>query len=570
MRERRARRGTAIALVTVVVGLLVGPASAAAQPETVSGPVRFEAGPGTVLELDDGRRFLDTLEVRLTPGGSPVLINELSMDDYLAGVAEMPPRWHPEALKAQAVAARSYVWRAIQRGTYESRGLGYDICGTVACQVFTGTRVVEESPLGQRWRDAVDETSGQVLLDDEGRPILARYFSSSGGRTLPNEVVFPETGSFPYLVGVEDPDDELSPLHRWEATFTRDEFDDVLSRGESLGAAVPVAEVERDGGVRDPHAEVVVTGQDGTTVRVGAQAFREFVSRVAPQRHPERFPGTRPDGARTMPATLPSSRFSFEVTDEEVVIRGLGWGHGVGMGQYGAQGKAMRGLDHAEILAEYYNGLAPESHGDLPERVRVGLDLEATSGIRADGPVRLVADGEEVTSRALGRWGVEAADGGLRLVPPEARERGLEVGPTVRAGQALGGRDHLAVEASVNKPVELRLVVRDDQGDRVLRRDLGVADEGTHGATWRYEDQEGERVGAGRYEVALLGVDEAEVTDGEALEVEVAASERASGDGPLADTWLGRLLASPVRLAVVLLALLVVVAAGRGLLRSRR
>jgi stage II sporulation protein D len=568
MGERRARRGTAIALVTV--GLLAAPASSVAQPEAVSGPVRFEAGPGTVLELDDGRRFLDTLEVRPTPGGSPVLINELSMDDYLAGVAEMPPRWHPEALKAQAVAARSYAWRAIQRGTYERRGLGYDICGTVACQVFTGTRVVEESPFGQRWRDAVDETSGQVLLDDEDRPILARYFSSSGGRTLPNEVVFPETGSFPYLVGVEDPDDELSPLHRWEVTFTREEFDDVLSRGESLAAAVPVAGVERDGGLRDPHAEVVVTGQDGTTVRVGAQTFREFVSRIAPQRHPERFPGTRPDGARSMPATLPSSRFSFEVTDDEVVVEGLGWGHGVGMGQYGAQGKAMRGLDHEEILAEYYNGLTPESHDDLPERVRVGLDLEAAAGIRADGPVRLVADGEEITSRALGRWGLEASGGALRLVPPEARERELEVGPTVRAGEALGGRDHLAVEASVNKPVELRLVVRDEQGDRVLRRDLGVAEEGTHGATWRYEDQDGEPVDPGRYEVALLGVDEDESRDGEALEVEVAAPERGAGDGPLGDTWLGRLLGSPLRLGAIALGLLVVVGAGRGLQRSRR
>jgi SpoIID/LytB domain protein len=569
MRDRRSRRGAGVALLTVVVGLLAVPAAAAAEPVTSSGPLRIEADGDTVIQLDDGRRFVDTLEVRLGPDGSPILINELSMDDYLAGVAEMPPRWHPEALKAQAVAARTYAWRSIQRGTFDDRG--YDICGTVACQVFSGSRIVEESSFGHQWRAAVDDTSGEVLLDDEGRPILARYFSSSGGRTLPNELVFPDSGSFPYLVGVEDPDDELAPLHRWEATFTREQFDDVLSRGESLAAAVPVAEVERDGALRDPHAEVVVTGQDGTSVRVGAQAFREFVSRVAPQRHPESFPGPRPDGARSMPATLPSSRFSFGVTDEEVVVEGHGWGHGVGMGQYGAQGKALRGLGHAEILAEYYNGLTPERSDDLPDRVRVGLDLELATGVRAEGPVRLLADGEEVTARGLGRWGIEAAGGGLRLLPPEARDHELEVGPTTEAPQSLGGRDHVVVEASVNKPVELRMVVRDEQGDRVLRRDLGVADEGTHAATWRYEDEDGERVPAGRYQVTLVGVDEQEASDGRALDVEV---ERPAGglvgDGALGDTWLGRLLSSPARLAAVLLGLAAVSIAARGLSRSRR
>jgi stage II sporulation protein D len=569
MRRVRARRGVAVALVTALGTLAAPVIPAAAEPVTADGPVRFEAGPDTVLQLDDGRRFLDTLEVRLSPGGTPALINELSMDDYLAGVAEMPPRWHPEALKAQAVAARSYAWRAIQRGTYENRGLGYDICGTVACQVFTGTRVVEESSFGHRWRAAVDETSGEVLLDSDGRPILARYFSSSGGRTMPNEVVFPETGSFPYLVGVEDPDDELSPLHRWETTFTREQFDDVLSRGETLAAAVPVAEVERDGGVRDPHAEVVVTGQDGTTVRVGAQAFREFVSRVAPQRHPDSFPGTRPDGARSMPATLPSSRYAFEVTDAEVVIRGLGWGHGVGMGQYGAQGKAMRGMDYEEIVAEYYNGLTPQRPDDVPDRVRVGLDLDPTAVVRAEGPFRVVVDGEELATRALGGWTVEAVDGGLRVTPPEQRARDLEVAATTRAADALAGRDHVAIETTVNKPVELRLVVRDADGERVLRRDLGVADEGTHGATWRYEDEDGERVPPGRYEVALLGIDETEASDGEPLVVDVAATDRGSGDAP-GDGWAGRLLTDPVRLVAVLLALTAIALAARGLLRSRR
>jgi SpoIID/LytB domain protein len=528
--------------------------------------VRFEAGPDTVLELDDGRRFLDTVELRLAPDGTGVLINELSMDDYLAGVAEMPPRWHGEALKAQAVAARTYAWRSIRRGTFEARGLGYDICGTVACQVFTGTEVVEERSFGPRWQAAVEETSDEVLLEEDGGPILARYFSSSGGRTMPNEVVFPETGSYPYLVGVEDPDDELSPLHRWEASFTREEFDDVLSRGESLASAVPVADVVRDGDVRDPHASVVVTGEDGATVEVGAQTFREFVSRIAPAPPPGPLP--RPAAGRLGPA-------AGDPAIEPVRLRGhrrrgaghegLGWGHGVGMGQYGAHGKALRGMTYDDILAEYYNGLTPTRSDEVPDRVRVGLDVAETTSVRAEGPVRILAGDDVVAEAALGRWEIATGTGGIVLEPPAQRGAELEVGATERVEGGLGSPGHVVVEASVNKPVRLRLDVRDAEGELVLRRHLGVAEEGTHMATWRLEDAEGERVEEGAYRVGLLGVDEDEMEDGAPLTVDVETGEdRGTG---LAG-WVDGVLTSPVRLVAILLALLAVVVGARGLRRG--
>jgi SpoIID/LytB domain protein len=562
-----ARLSTSLSVAIIAAALLAPGAPASADTVTSQGPVRFEAGPDTVLELDDGRRFLDTVELRLAPDGTGVLVNELSMDAYLAGVAEMPPRWHGEALKAQAVAARTYAWRSIRRGTFESRGLGYDICGTVACQVFTGTEVVEERSFGPRWQAAVEETRDEVLLEEDGGPILARYFSSSGGRTMPNEVVFPETGAFPYLVGVEDPDDELSPLHRWEATFTREEFDDVLSRGESLAAAVPVADVERDGDVRDPQASVVVTGEDGTTVDVGAQTFREFVSRIAPERHPDRFPGPRLDGSGRLPATLPSSRFAFEVTEDEVLVTGLGWGHGVGMGQYGAHGKALRGMSYDDILAEYYNGLTPTRSEAVPDRVRVGLDVAETTSVRAEGPVRILAGGDVVAEASLGRWEIAAGEGVIALEPPAQRDAGLEVGATERVEGGLASPGHVVVETSVNKPVLLRLDVRDADGELVLRRHLGVAEEGAHMATWRLEDAEGERVDEGAYRVGLLGVDEHEAEDGAPLTVDVEPDED-RGAGSTVAGWVDGVLTSPVRLAAILLALLAVVVGARGLRRG--
>ena len=531
MAERPRRSGASAVLASLLATALLTTGTAAAAEEVTAEVLRFEGGPEGVFALDDGRRFVDVVELRATAGGM-TLVNDVTMDDYLSGVAEMPPRWHAEALKAQAVAARTYAWRSLQRGTFEGRG--YDICATVDCQVFAGTQVVEDHPQGRRWQQAVLDTSGEVLLDEEGRPILARYFSTSGGQTLPNDLVFPNTGAFPYLVGGEDPDDEIAPLHRWEVEFTREEFEDVLSRGDTLSAAVPVVAVERRGELVDPRAEVAVIGQDGTEVSVSAVVFREFVSRVAADRHPDRFPGRRDDG-RPMPTTLPSSRFEVEVGEDRVVIEGRGWGHGVGMGQYGAHGKALRGLPYDEILASYYNGLVPERTDDVPDRVRVGLDVAAEVEVRGDGPVRILADGTEVAERGLGGWRVEAA-GSLRLVPPEGRDEELAVTSTRLAAGFTEDDRRVVVEAEVNKPVELALHVVDERGETVLVRDLGVADPGDHAATWRFADADDQPVADGDYRLALIATDEQGARDGEPVSVTVerAGDERGApaADGP--------------------------------------
>jgi stage II sporulation protein D len=306
--------------------------------------VRFEAADGDQLQLHGRGRFAGALELRADDPA--IVVNELGLEDYLAGIDEMPSRWHPEALRAQAIAARTYAWYSIGQDSFD----GYDVCATTACQVYRGIGATLDADRGDAWLEAVADTAGQVLLHED-RPILARYFSTSGGHTVANEVAFPSSGPRPYLVGVEDPYDAASPYHRWTATFTRDEFDTILGRGDSLSAVVPIAELTRVGDVDDPGATIRVTGQDGHAVEVGAREFREFVSRVAPDSFPDRFPGRRADGLRGLPSTVPSSRFDPEVTDDEVVLHGRGFGHAVGLGQYGANARARDGQDHPEILA---------------------------------------------------------------------------------------------------------------------------------------------------------------------------------------------------------------------------
>jgi SpoIID/LytB domain protein len=549
----------ALAAVAAAVALVVGLTPPAVQAATsVPGPLRFEAADGVVLELGDGRRYVGTVELRGGDGGT-LLVNELGMEAYVEGVAEMPTRWHLEALKAQAVAARTYAWYSIRLSTFTH----YDICATVACQVFRGADVVLGSSTGERWRQAVAETDGEVLVDDGGLPILARYFSTSGGRTYPNEVVFPREGPRPYLVGTEDPADAVSPYHRWRAAFSRDEFDDILGRGETLAAAAPMASIERDGSVHDPTATIRVTSQDGRVVEVGARDFREFVSRVAASTFPDRFPGRRADGLRPLPDTLPSSRFEFEVTDDEVVIVGRGWGHGVGLGQYGALGRADQGETYDEILAAYYDGLEPSTSDDLPAQVRVGTDAADEVSVRGDGAVRIVADGEVVSELALGRWTATRDGGSWTLTPPEGHGDPLTVAATAPAPGLDLTDEAVVVQTEVNKPVLLHLEVTDAAGgELVLRRDLGVADPGLHAATWRYEDADGSAVPPGRYALRLVAEDDQGEQAGDAFEVTV---ERPAPS--VADDLAERASSSPVLAAILVLvalaALLVVRRASR-------
>jgi len=538
-----------VTAVTVVIGL-VGPAHVAhadttgAQtpqdraPTRVSGGVRFvapEDGPGDALiELSGvptARRFLGTVELLPRRDGVEV-VNELGFDRYLYGLAEVPQSWPEAVLDAQVIAARSYAWRSVQRGTFRD----YDICATVACQVFRGAEVLLGRD-GERWRAAVDRTSGQVLLSD-GEPILARYFSTSGGRTYGNEEVF--SGSFPYLQVIADPYDALSPLHRWEVRFDRDDFDAILSRGTTLAATVPFATIERLGPADDPRAEVRVTGRNGRSVTLRAIVLRDFVSSRATEMFPDRYPPLRDDGLRALPSTVPTTRYWFEVSDDTVVLRGLGWGHGVGMGQWGAHARALEGHSANEILAAYYGGLEPVVAPGLPERIRAGMgrartDEDGTLTVRLTTPTLVttlsgegVDPGTSLPTPSLGTWRIgrvtdaagrtvgsdlevlaPAGDGGVLELSATRTYPGVSWGPGATLGSIHPGHpEAIDLRISVSKPVLLRLEVTTEAGRPVLTRELGLAEQGVHWVRWFRDDDARERVDAGRYRLRLVGADQ--------------------------------------------------------------
>lgn len=267
----------------------------------------------------------------LVPAGITVCIGEesdrvsMDMEQYLVGVvlAEMPASFEPEALKAQAVAARTYTSKAIQTGGKHGDG---SLCvESTCCQAYMD----EETFLSRggtqtdlnKVRKAVWSTAGQVMIY-EGALIEATYFSCSGGRTE-NAVEVWGT-EYPYLVSVESPGEEEAAYYREEVLFSPEEMALLLNR-------------ELTGPVKDWFEQVVYT--EGGSVSAAVICGKTYT-------------GTQ---LRSI-LGLRSAAFSVDILDETICITTKGYGHRVGLSQYGADAMAVKGSGYEEILAHYYPG----------------------------------------------------------------------------------------------------------------------------------------------------------------------------------------------------------------------
>ncbi|MET0830944.1 MAG: SpoIID/LytB domain-containing protein, partial [Acidimicrobiia bacterium] len=204
-------------------------APAAAQPDGQLVPeaeaLTLVPAPGTEFVVDD-RRYAGVVDVTAHPDGL-ALVEEVSLDDYLAGIAEVPFSWPAETLQAQAIAARTYLaWTLTLGRSSTAATYGFDICATDQCQVYAGAGLVDQ-PDGRRWVDAVAATSGQILVHD-GEPAQAMYSSSAGSRTRSIQDIF-EAEPKPYLVGAPSPEAEVTPFARWEVGVTTEQFRRIMT-----------------------------------------------------------------------------------------------------------------------------------------------------------------------------------------------------------------------------------------------------------------------------------------------------------------------------------------------------
>lgn len=254
-------------------------------------------------------------KVKVIPGdGGVTAINYVDIDDYLYSVvgSEMPSSWPQEALRSQAVAARSYA--IYQKNKASSRA--YDLNSTQSSQVYKGLDGEAAST-----QSAVDATRGKVLTHS-GNVIEAVFHSSSGGHTENSEHVWSK--AVPYLKGVPDYD-QNAPVYSWRAQFSLEEV------GERIGYPGTIEAVEVLSRTPQGRANrMAIIGDEGTLTITG-NTFRQKLD-------------------------LRSTKFDLAVSPTSISVAGNGFGHGIGMSQWGARGMAERGQEYRDILTHFYNG----------------------------------------------------------------------------------------------------------------------------------------------------------------------------------------------------------------------
>ncbi len=296
------------ALVCLVVVLML-PRPPAAAPST--GPTTVPSQPeqtGYILSLLEGDGCVD-----------------VELETYLTGVvlAEMPASFASQALRAQAVAARTYTLK--QCRSNQRHGKNTLCADHTCCQAYIDPK--DYVARGGSWssvervRQAVESTAGQVLQYD-GELIFATYFSCAGGQTEAAVAVWGQ--DFPYLQSVPSPGEEGATWFTDEKTFTSQQLQQALA-------------VRLDGPVRSWFGDISYTDGGGVDwMEIGGVAYRGKTLRTL--------------------LGLRSTVFTVSFSGDSVTFHTRGYGHRVGLSQYGANAMALAGSTYPQILAHYYTG----------------------------------------------------------------------------------------------------------------------------------------------------------------------------------------------------------------------
>ncbi len=244
--------------------------------------------------------------------GGLTAVNNVNLEHYLYSVigAEMSPNWPLEALKAQAVAARSYALYQRERGKNPT----YDLGDTQGWQVYKGLESEATSTYA-----AVDATAGQVMVHN-GKIIEAFFHSSSGGHTENVEEVWTEAR--PYLRGVPDYD-RGAPVYQWSTSVSASQLSNLISGVGNIVSMQP-EKTTKTGRV----ITMKVIGDSGQRA-IGGEQIQRLLG-------------------------LKSTRFSIQKANGVFQVYGKGFGHGVGMSQWGAHNLARAGANYQQILYHYY------------------------------------------------------------------------------------------------------------------------------------------------------------------------------------------------------------------------
>lgn len=279
----------------------------------------------TILFSTQGEKFLfvenDYVRVLRSKTGN---IEKVPLEEYVMGViaGEMPVSFELEALKAQAVASRSYVmYKMIKNKDKE-----YDVVDTVLNQVYLDSDTLKKK-WGEKYdkyvskiKQAVEETAYQYVLYD-GQIAETLFFSTSVGYTENSEEIF--TSKVPYLRSVKSEWDNISPVFNEDNSYSLEKFLKNLNLPNSETLEIDILKTTSTGRI----IKIKINGEEFTG--------KEIANNL----------------------NLRSTYFTIKESDGQVSITTKGYGHGVGMSQYGAQGMALEGYNYEDILKHYYTDI---------------------------------------------------------------------------------------------------------------------------------------------------------------------------------------------------------------------
>lgn len=261
---------------------------------------------------------------------------KMNIEEYLYGVlsSEMPSTFNEEALKAQAIAARTYVIYKIENNIKSGHKNAVVCTNSYHCQAYTSYENLKKIK-GEDWiksdyskiKKVVDSTKGQILTYD-GKVILPLYFSTSSGKTENSVDVF--STQYPYLVSVDSPYEENSPKYLTTYSVEKSKFIKYIKN------TYPKLNISLD--KLDDEIEIESRTEGGCvkTIKVGNIKMSGISMRKI--------------------FNLNSANFTINCNNNEVKFTVKGYGHGVGMSQWGAEGMAQKGYKYYDILFHYFKG----------------------------------------------------------------------------------------------------------------------------------------------------------------------------------------------------------------------
>ena len=279
------------------------------------------------------RRYRGAIDIIQDPKGTLTIVNRVDLEDYIKGVLyhEISHRWPMEVLKAQAVASRSYAMYQMKANAQRD----FDVTSDIYSQVYGGKT-------GERYRTnlAVEYTHREILVY-QGKILPAYFHATCGGYTEDVQELWKNVNMAP-LRGERCGFCLVSPHYWWQKNYRSKDIQDKLNAaGYKIGLIKDISVVDRD---RSGRIRLVqLTGRDGEKITLPGKDFRQIIG----------------------PNDIRSNNYRIEMKGYYFDLVGKGWGHGVGLCQWGAYGMALQRYTCREILSQYYPGAQIMDYRDL-------------------------------------------------------------------------------------------------------------------------------------------------------------------------------------------------------------